>query len=205
VTTFLLVRHASHALLRRTLVGRTPGVPLDAEGRAQAARLAERLSALKPLALYSSPVQRALETAAPLSERWGLPVQMCKEFIEIDFGEWAGRDFTDLHAVKQWEYFNSYRSGTRPSGGELMLEVQARAVAGLQRLHAGHPNSLIVIVSHGDVIRAALNYYLGAPLDLFRRLEISPASVSLLELQDWGPRVLLVNHLGDLPQIPADT
>lgn len=205
MTTFLLIRHASHALLKRTLVGRTPGVPLDEEGRAQAERLAERLADLKPLALYSSPVQRAMETAAPLSERWGLPVQMSKEFIEIDFGEWAGRDFSDLRPLQQWDYFNSYRSGTRPSGGELMLEVQARAVTGLQRLHAEHPDSLIAIVSHGDVIRAALNYYLGAALDLFRRLEVSPASVSLLELQDWGPRVLLVNHLGDLPQFPADT
>jgi probable phosphoglycerate mutase len=205
VTTFLLIRHATHALLRRTLVGRAPGVPLDEEGRVQAERLAERLAHLEPMALYSSPVQRAMETAAPLSERWGLPVQMSKEFIEIDFGEWSGRDFTDLHALPQWEYFNSYRSGTRPSGGELMLEVQARAVAGLQRLHAEHPGALVAIVSHGDVIRSALNYYLGAPLDLFRRLEISPASVSLLELQDWGPRVLLVNHLGDLPEIGADT
>ncbi|HEX8598578.1 MAG TPA: histidine phosphatase family protein [Chloroflexia bacterium] len=202
MTTFLLVRHASHALLKRTLVGRTPGVPLDEAGREQAVRLAERLAHLKPLALYSSPVQRAMETAAPLSERWGLPVQIAGEFTEIDFGEWAGREFNDLNGLQQWEYFNSYRSGTRPSGGELMLEVQTRAVVGLQRLHTEYPNSLIAIVSHGDVIRAALNYYLGASLDLFRRLEVSPASVSILELQDWGPHILLVNHLGDLPQLP---
>lgn len=202
MTTFLLIRHATHALLKRTLVGRTPGVPLDEKGREQAERLAERLAHLKPLALYSSPVQRALETAAPLSERWGLPVQNAEEFSEIDFGEWQGRDFSDLDELQQWGYFNTYRSGTRPMGGELMLEVQARAVVGLQRLHAEYPNSLIAVVSHGDVIRAALNYYLGAPLDLFRRLEISPASVSILELQDWGPHVLLVNHLGDLSQVP---
>lgn len=202
MTTFLLIRHATHALLKRTLVGRTPGVPLDDEGREQAARLAERLANLKPLALYSSPVQRAVETAAPLSERWGLPVQVAEEFSELDFGEWAGRDFSDLDELKQWEYFNTYRSGTRPPGGESMLEVQARAVTSLQRLHAEHPGSLIAIVSHGDVIRAMLNYYLGAPLDLFRRLEISPASVSVLDLQDWGPHVLLVNHLGDLPELP---
>lgn len=202
MTTFLLIRHATHALLKRTLVGRTPGVPLDEEGREQTLRLSERLAHLTPLALYSSPVQRALETAAPLSERWGLPVQVAEEFSEIDFGEWQGRDFSDLNGLQQWGYFNTYRSGTRPSGGELMLEVQARAVVGLQRLHAEYPNSLIAIVSHGDVIRAALNYYLGASLDLFRRLEVSPASVSILELQDWGPHVLLVNHLGDLPQLP---
>jgi probable phosphoglycerate mutase len=83
-----------------------------------------------------------------------------------------------------------------------MLEVQARAVAGLQRLHTEHHAGLIAIVSHGDVIRAALNYYLGTPLDLFRRLEVSPASASVLALQDWGPHVLLVNHLGNLPEMP---
>jgi probable phosphoglycerate mutase len=202
VTTFLLIRHATHALLKRTLVGRTPGVPLDDVGRAQAARLAGRVSQLRPLALYSSPVQRAIETAAPLSEQWDLPVQVAEEFSEIDFGEWQGRDFSDLNELQQWGYFNSYRSGTRPHGGELMLEVQTRAVVGLQRLHAEYPKSLIAIVSHGDVIRAALNYYLGAPLDLFRRLEVSPASVSILELQDWGPHILLVNHQDDLPQVP---
>lgn len=194
MTTFLLIRHGTHSLLNRMLVGRKPGVSLSVEGQAQAERLAERIAAHMPLtAIYSSPMERATETAQPLSDRLNLPVQIAEEFNELDFGDWTGFDFDKLHSLPAWQHFNSYRSGTRIPNGELMLETQARAVSGLSKLHAQHGDETVAVVTHGDVIRAIINYYLGAPLDLFRRIEISPASISIVALHDWGPQVLRVN------------
>jgi len=199
MTTFLLVRHAAHGLLGRTLAGRMPGVHLSEEGKAQAEQLAQRLARLPITAIYSSPVDRALETAEPIGARLGLQVVACDDVSELDFGEWTGRDFGELESHDNWRYFNSYRSGTRVPGGELMLETQARAVAKLDQLRREHQGQTIAIVTHGDVIRALIGYYMGSPLDLFQRLEISPASLSIVRLHDYGPQVLLVNHTGDLP------
>lgn len=200
MTTFLLIRHGAHRLLSRTLVGRKPGVSLSVEGQEQAEKLAERISAarLPVAAIYSSPMERALETAAPLGRLLDLPVRIAEEFNELDFGDWTGHDFDKLHALPEWERFNLFRSGTRIPNGELMLETQARAVAGLGRLHEQHGDGTVAIVTHGDVIRAVINYYLGAPLDLFRRLQISPGSMSTVALHDWGPQVLHVNDTGEL-------
>jgi probable phosphoglycerate mutase len=199
MTTFLLVRHAAHGLLGRTLAGRMPGVHLSEEGKWQAEQLAQRLAHLTIRAIYSSPVDRALETAEPIAAKLGLQVVVCEEVSELDFGDWTGRDFGDLEGRDNWRYFNSYRSGTRIPGGELMLETQARAVAKLDQLRREHQGQTIAIVTHGDVIRALIGYYLGSPLDLFQRLEISPASLSIVRLHNYGPQVLLVNHTGELP------
>lgn len=201
MTTFLLIRHGTHSLLSRTLVGRTPGVSLSDEGRTQAEQLAERIVAagISVGAIYSSPMERATETAEPLSRRLGLPVQITDEFNELDFGDWTGLDFDALHSRPEWQSFNSFRSGARIPNGELMLEAQVRAVVGLGKLHLRHGEQTVAVVSHGDVIRAVLNYYLGAPLDLFRRLEISPGSISTLALHSWGPQVLRVNDTGPGP------
>lgn len=194
MTRFLLIRHGRHSLLNHKLAGRMKGVSLSEEGVAQAEQLAERLEKLPIAALYSSPMERALETAAPLAARLQLPIEQIEAFNELDFGEWTGRAFDELHPLKQWQHFNQYRSGTRMPGGETMLEVQVRALSGMEELRARHGSSLVAVFTHGDIIRALIGYYLGTPLDLFRRLEISPASASLVELEDWGPRVLWVNY-----------
>ncbi len=198
MTTFLLIRHGTHSLLDRTLVGRKPGVSLSSEGLVQAEKLAERIANahLPVTAIYSSPMERATETAAPLGRRLGLPVQIAEDFNELDFGDWTGLDFEELHSLPEWQGFNSFRSGTRIPNGELMLETQARAVAGLSMLRSRHGEETVAIITHGDVIRAVINYYLGAPLDLFRRLEISPGSMSIVALHAWDPQVLKVNDTG---------
>ncbi|MBW3624933.1 MAG: histidine phosphatase family protein [Armatimonadetes bacterium] len=200
-TTFLLIRHASHDLLGRALTGRMPGVSLNAQGRAESESLAERLSALPIRAVYASPLERARETAAPLAERLGLPVHVAEEIGEIDYGEWTGRPFEALNDHPKWSDYNSFRSGTRIPGGEMMLEAQARIVTFMERLRERHPDQAVALVGHGDVLKSAVAYFLGAPLDLFQRIEIGPATVSAVELNDWGPRVLCVNHAGPLPEI----
>ncbi|MFO0753153.1 MAG: histidine phosphatase family protein [Thermodesulfovibrionales bacterium] len=199
MTIFLLIRHGTTDSLGRTLAGWQPGVHLNGQGRREAEELAERLAAFSPAALYCSPLDRALETAAPLASRWGIPVQVCEGVGEIRFGEWTGVDFPALSAFPAWKRFNEFRSGTRIPGGEMIGEVQVRMIAEMERMRGLHPEGRVVVVSHGDVIKAAIAYYAGIPLDLMRRIEISPASVSGFALDEYGPVLLCVNHTGALP------
>jgi probable phosphomutase (TIGR03848 family) len=201
VSLLLLVRHAlTDFVSQHRISGRLPGVPLNAEGRAQAERLSERLADVPVAAIYTSPQQRARETAAPLAARHGLAAEPRAGLDEIDFGSWTGLTVGELEGSPQWRLFNSLRSSTRIPGGELMLEVQARVVRELKGLRSAHPDGAIVVVSHGDVIRAALLHFLGMSLDHVHRVEIAPASVTVLALEDWGPRLLLLNDTGTLPR-----
>ena len=196
MTTLLLVRHALCDPVGKAVAGRAPGVLLNETGRAQAERLSERLAGLPIEALYSSPLERARETARPIAERLGLEVRLAPELLELDFGEWTGLTFEEVRASAAWQQFNSFRSCTRIPGGELMLEVQARAVAALERLRERHAG-WVVAVSHGDVIRAAIAHYVGIPLDLVQRLEVGPASVSALSFDAGGVRILRLNDTGE--------
>lgn len=199
LTTFFLVRHAVHDLAEGTLAGRMPGVHLSTRGQQQAQRLADRLAALPIAAVYSSPQQRTLQTAAPLAARLHLDVQVSDSFDEIDFGEWAGRRFDDLAADPRWHNWNTFRSGARLPNDGLMLEVQWRAVAALQAICDQHPDQAVAVISHGDVIKAVVAHYMGVHLDLFHRIEISPASLSILAVHHWGAQVIRLNDTGDLP------
>jgi probable phosphoglycerate mutase len=193
VSTFLLIRHAHHDWIGRGLAGWLPGVHLSAEGRQQAESLAERLSGAGIGAIYSSPLERALETAEPLSRRVGLPVCQREALGEVRFGAWEGRSMRELDDDPLWRRYNEFRSSTRPPGGELVLEIQARVLTELDQIRGEHPNGTIAVFSHGDVIKAAVWHFAGAPLDLFHRLEISPARVTAVRLEDWGVQLLRVN------------
>jgi broad specificity phosphatase PhoE len=193
VTTFLLIRHGSTALVGKALAGRMPGVSLDANGRNQAQQLANRLTDHRVTVIYSSPLERAVETAEPLGLHLGIPVLIRNGLTEIDFGVWQGKTLDELEADDEWRRFNVLRGSTRAREGELMLEVQARMARELDDLRRLHPNETVAVFSHADVIKAALMLYLGVPLDSHLRFEISPASVSVLELAEWGPRVVSIN------------
>lgn len=192
-TTFLLIRHASHDRLGHAIVGRTSGVRLSADGLLQAEALAERFAAGSLHAIYSSPLERARATAAPIAARLGLEVQIAEELNELDFGAWTNRTLADLNDLEEWRRFNLFRSGCRIPGGESMLEVQDRMLRLLDRLRAAHREESVALVSHGDVIKATLAHCLGVPLDLFQRIEIGPASISAVRIGRYGPEVLLIN------------
>jgi probable phosphoglycerate mutase len=147
-TTFLLIRHATNDFLGRALAGRLPGVRLNAAGREQAERLAERLAGQRIDRIYSSPLERAQETAQPLARRLGQEVRTAAEVTEIDFGEWAGRTLAELASVPLWHQFNTYRSGKRAPGGERMLDVQARFVTFLQRVNGEAAGQTVAVVTH---------------------------------------------------------
>ena len=198
MTVFLMIRHGSTDMLGKTLAGWMPDVHLNAEGAAQAERLADRLGNAPITAVYCRPLDRARETAAPVAARKGLQVTYREGLGEIRFGDWTGLDFQELAHEPVWELFNVFRSGTRIPGGEMMLEVQTRIVGELDELRLKHPDGVVAVVSHGDVIKSALAHYAGIPLDLIRRLEISPASVSVVKVNSYGPLITAVNDVGVL-------
>jgi probable phosphomutase (TIGR03848 family) len=198
MTTFLLIRHAEYAGIGAALIGRTTGIGLDERGRAQAQALAERLAGLPIRAIYTSPLERTRETALPIGERLGVRVRVCWELNEIDFGEWQGRSFAELDDQPRWQQWNAFRSGVAPPGGETMLAAQGRIVQAIAACRERHPQAAVALVSHSDMIKAALAYFLGMPLDLFGRIEIAPASVSALQIDDYGARLSLLNHCGDI-------
>ena len=195
MSTFLLIRHAHHGWIGRGLAGWLPGVHLSAEGREQADQLAERLADAGISAVYSSPLERALETAEPLARRLGLPVCRSEPFGEVRFGAWEGLSMQELERDPLWRRYNEFRAATRPPGGELVLEIQARVISELERLRTRHPHETVAVFSHGDVIKAAAFHFAGAPVDLFPRLEISPACVTAVRLEDWGVQILRVNSV----------
>jgi broad specificity phosphatase PhoE len=192
---FFLVRHAAHELVDRVLCGRMPGVRLGEEGRVQARRVAARLARERVAAIHTSPLERACETAAPIAQQFDLTPEIHEAISEIDIGEWAGRDFAALHDDPHWASWNNARGVTRPPGGETMLEVQARVVRHIERARGAHPDQGVVLVSHGDVIKAALLYFLGMPIDGYRLFDIGPASISTLAVGDWGAKVLSMNEV----------
>jgi probable phosphoglycerate mutase len=198
MTRFLLIRHATNNTVGKILAGRMAGVFLNEEGLAQAQQLAQRLAHVPIAAIYSSPMERAIQTAEPLAKTLHLDPIICEDFLELDCGAWTSKTYEEVKSDPLFRYFNVFRSGTRIPGGELMLEVQARFITGMQKLYAQHPQQTIAIVSHADAIKAAVAYYAGIHLDLFHRIEISPASVSIIELYDETARLMVINDTGGI-------
>lgn len=192
-TTVLLIRHGQTDAVGEWLAGRTEGVPLNQAGRAQAERLRSRLSSVNIAAIYSSPLQRAVETAGPLARERGLRIEPRLELSEVDFGEWNGERFERLATDARWTRFNTCRSMATVPRGERATDVQARVVHVLEDLRIAHPGGTIVCVSHADVIRLAVLYIAGAPVDFIHRFEIAPASVTGLALSEDFPALLHVN------------
>jgi probable phosphoglycerate mutase len=180
MTIFYLVRHASCAGLGEKLWGRTEGVCLTHYGKTEARQLAERFREVKLNAIYSSPLERTLETAEAIARVGRLDVTLSDAFNEIDFGNWTGKSFAQLAGDEQWHRFNSERSVTTIPRGESFLDVQARVVAELKRLSLEHPDERVAIVSHADVIKAAIGYAKETPIDLLQDIEIAPCSVTVL-------------------------
>jgi probable phosphoglycerate mutase len=145
-------------------------------------------------------MERTRQTADIIAAEHRLTPVVADEITELDFGDWMGQPLADLRREDRWKHFNAFRSGTRAPGGELQLEAQLRIVSFMTRLGERHPGERVALVSHGDVIKAAVAYYLGVPLDLFQRIEISTASVSVIAVAEYGPWVLAVNSLRALPE-----
>ncbi|HKG59726.1 MAG TPA: histidine phosphatase family protein [Pyrinomonadaceae bacterium] len=200
MTTFFLIRHASCDGLGQMLWGRTPGICLNETGKMQAQCLSDRFKNMELDAIYSSPLERALQTASVFAESMKLDVQTSDAVNEINFGDWTGKTFDELSRDKRWRHFNSRRSVTMIPGGESFLDVQNRIVKELETLALQHRQAHVAIISHADVIRAAIAYFSAIPIDLVDRFEISPCSVSVVAMDD-NATLLTLNNTGELNQL----
>lgn len=200
MTEILLIRHGENEYTRRgRLAGWTPGVHLDPNGQAQAQALASHLSGAPIKALYSSPLERAMETALPLAKAKHLRVHKFDDVGEVRYGEWTGRSLKSLARTKLWAVVQRYPAAMEFPNGETFRAVQARAVNAVEALARKHPKQLIAIFSHGDVIKLILAHYLGAPVDLFQRIMINTGSISIIRLTGSMPFVLRVNEQPTVP------
>lgn len=207
MATVILVRHGrTTANVSGVLAGRAAGVSLDDLGRSQAAAAGERLAAVPLVAVVSSPLDRCKQTAAAIAgAQQGKPArQTDKNLTECDYGEWQGRALKTLVKEPLWKTVQTQPSAAVFPGGESMTAMQARAVTAIRRRDAAleqehGPGAVWVAVSHGDVIKSVLADALGMHLDLFQRLHVDPASVSIVRYTATRPFVLASNtHAGDL-------
>lgn len=196
-TTVLLVRHGQTPTTGKVLPGRAKGLHLADEGHRQAEIAAARLAELQSVdAVYSSPLERAKETAAPISKARALITKVDRGLLECDFGEWTGAELKKLMKLPEWQTVQRAPSTFRFPDGESFTEMQTRMVSTLDRLRAAHPGGTIVCVSHADTIKAAVAHALGTHIDLFQRIVISPASITAIIWGPGGPTVLAVNSTG---------
>ena len=204
--TIALVRHATTAATGHRLGGWTPGVHLDDAGRDQARETARHLAVHPVAAVYTSPLERTLETATIIGEAVDRAPQVERGLGETDYGEWTNRPLEELRDEPLWAVIQATPSRATFPGGESLRASQARMVETLETIARAHDtDGLVVAVGHADPIKAALAHYLGMPLDTFQRIAISPASVSVLSLwQARPPAVMGMNLLQDLP-IPVPT
>jgi probable phosphoglycerate mutase len=179
------------------LPGRSAGLNLSDAGRGQAERAAELIADGPPVdAVYTSSLERARQTAAPIAAATGRRAKVDRGLIECDFGTWTGQQLTALMKKPEWSTVQRSPSTFRFPGGESFVEMQTRIVSTIDRLRAAHPGGTIVCVSHADPIKAAIAHSIGTHLDLFQRIVISPASISVLAFHPSGPIVLSVNATG---------
>lgn len=226
-TLVLFVRHGTTPTTGQVLPGRAAGLHLADKGRAEAEAVAERLAALAtapapspaapsasrhppahapkaPLtvaAVYASPLERARETAAPIARRLGQKVVIDRGLIEMDFGEWTGAELKALRKLPEWNTVQRYPSGFQFPGGEGFSAMRARMAGAVAALCRRHPGETIVAVSHADPIKVVVSDALGAHLDLFQRIVVSPCSVTAISYTASGPIVLAVNSTGGLADL----
>ncbi|HEY5252484.1 MAG TPA: histidine phosphatase family protein [Acidimicrobiales bacterium] len=199
----LLVRHGRTPTTGKVLPGRAPGLHLSDEGRSQAEAAAERIAALAkaPVAVYASPLERAVETAKPIASKLGLRVRIDKGLLECDFGDWTGKSLAVLAKRREWRTVQVLPGSFRFPDGESFVEMQNRMVEALDRLADRHRGGSFVAVSHADPIKAAVAATSGVPLDLFQRLVISPCSVTALVRGEASNHVLCVNNTSTLAEL----
>jgi broad specificity phosphatase PhoE len=197
----IFVRHGENDYVKKgRLAGRLPEIHLNKTGLAQAQAAAEALSKMlektPPKAVYSSPLERTMQTALPIASTFGLEVTPRQGLIETDVGEWQGKTVKQLSRLKIWKTVQKNPSVFRFPGGESFAECQCRISQEIQSLTAMHdPKEAVICVSHSDPIKLAVAFFLGLPLDLFQRLGLAPASITALHLSDNGCFLHTLNYI----------
>ncbi len=203
MTTILLIRHAVNDFVKTgKLAGWTPGVHLNEEGQAQAEALGLRLADVPLDHIYTSPIDRTMETAqAIVKHHKHLAVEENTDIGEVQYGDWEGKKISDLRQRKMWDVVQEYPSRAYFPNGETMREVQVRIVNAIEGFVQKHPNQTIALVFHADLIKMTLAHYLGMHLDVFQRIVVSPASISTLQLGHSRPFIVTMNDIAHVLEL----
>lgn len=201
MTLVLVVRHGLTAATGAALTGRTPGIPLDDRGQAQAVAVATRLAGVRLDAIVSSPIERCVQTAEAIAatQQAQQPVQTDERLIECGYGDWTGQPLRRLAREPLWRVVQQHPSAVTFPGpdGESLADVQRRAVTAVRdwNIKLG-PQAVYLICSHGDVIKSILADSLGLHLDLFQRIGVDPCSLSVIRYTPLRPFVERLNDTG---------
>lgn len=196
-----LIRHGENEFTRTgKLAGWTPRVSLNEAGRKQAEGLVARLKGAPIKHIYSSPLERARETAAPLAAALKLPVTIAPGLGEVKYGQWTGKSLKVLGRTKLWKVVQQLPSAMQFPDGETMRGAQLRMVDAIDEIVQRHasPKAVLALFTHSDPIKLAVAHYLGMPLDLFQRLMIATASVTVLRLGHGQPSLVKLNDTGPM-------
>ena len=197
----LLIRHGENEFTRTgKLAGWTAGVSLNEPGRQQAEGLVARLKGVPIKFIYSSPLERAQETAAPLAAALKLPVTVAPGLGEVKYGQWTGKSLKVLGRTKLWKVVQQLPSAMQFPDGETMRGAQLRMVDAIDEIVRRHPSpkAVLALFTHSDPIKLAVAHYLGVPLDLFQRIMIGTASVTVLRLGHGQPSLVKLNDTGPM-------
>src|SRR5712692_4087420 len=179
-----LIRHGRAEYKPGRLYGWTPGVHLSPDGVEDAKRLAVRLEPVRFRAIYSSPLERCVQTAEAIAAPRRIDVKTVEDLGEVHYGSWQGRSFRSLARTKLWRTVQLTPSEALFPGGESIRGMQQRGVDAVEEIGKRHRGGTIAIVSHADMIKAIVAHYIGLHLDLFQRIVITPASVSVVAIGD---------------------
>jgi probable phosphomutase (TIGR03848 family) len=196
-----LVRHALTPVTGQKLIGRLPGFSLSEKGREQAAATALRLADAPLKAVYSSPMERCVETAEAIAGHHKLKVQTVDDLAEIDYGSWQGRSLKSLYNVKGWKELRARPADFRFPGGETIREASTRGMVAVDALRLKHKDKAVAVCSHCDMIKLIVAACLGLGIDLYDRINIAPASITTLYLSDATPRLINVSDTGGYQEL----
>ena len=193
----LLIRHGENDFVKSSrMAGRLPGVHLNERGQKQAQALAEALKDVPLKAIYSSPLERALETASPIADSHNLKIFQEPDLMDTDLGKWEGKSWRVLSLTKAWKIVQNAPSRFRFPDGESFLEAETRYVNVLDRILKNHnkPQDVVAVVFHADPIKLAVAHFLGLPLDHFQRLSCDTGSLTVLHLSESGANLVKLNQ-----------
>jgi probable phosphoglycerate mutase len=196
MTILMLIRHGETDYIKQgKLAGRLPGIHLNEKGRQQARQLADQLASAPIRAVYSSPMERTIETAEPIAGALKREIVISQELTEIDVGEWQDCSLKQLKKLRMWKTVQTTPGQAQFPGGEPFIQAQSRICNELLRISRQHnPKDVVLCVSHADPIRLAVALFIGLPIDMFQRLIVSPASITTLEIRDSSSRLLTLNY-----------
>src|SRR5512132_4160534 len=203
----LLIRHGENDFVKTgKLPGQSAGIHLNERGQKQAQALGEALKEVPLRAIYSSPLERAMETAEPIARARCLEIIPEPDLRDADVGRWQGKSLKSLRLTNAWKIVQHSPSRFQFPEGESFMDLQTRIVNALEEIIKKHnkPKDVLAVVFHADPIKLAISHFLGLPLDHFQRLSCDTGSLSALYANEGGANLLKLNQRPPFDFLPKE-